>query len=170
MAVMVVQDLSLPVKVYVVLLHLLLLLLVVLFLRRPYKRKDSDKEDQSGRKSRTFTKDNRAVTIEPCEWLNSTLAWFYLHAQGKDRTPNIVKLWIRALNKQLQKDRKVRLNTATVYFFLISCNFKAKPIFTQILFRVHAWTRKLSSRNICEFTWGFVFDMNSLDCSHFKYL
>lgn len=109
MAVEVVQDLSLPVKVYVVLLHLLLLFLVVLFLRRPFKRKDGDKDDQSGRKSRTFTKDNRAVTIEPCEWLNSTLAWFYLHAQGKDRTPNIVKLWIRALNKQLQKDKKVIL-------------------------------------------------------------
>lgn len=106
MAVMVVQDLSLPVKVYVGLLHLLLLFLVVLFLRRPFKNKDSDKDDQSGRKSRTFTKDDRAVTIEPCEWLNSTLAWFYLHAEGKDRTPNIVKLWIRALNKQLQKDRK----------------------------------------------------------------
>lgn len=109
MAVEVVQDLSLPVKVYVVLLHLLLLFLVVLFLRRPFRRKDGDKDDQSGRKSRTFTKDNRAVTIEPCEWLNSTLAWFYLHAQGKDRTPNIVKLWIRALNKQLQKDKKVIL-------------------------------------------------------------
>lgn len=119
MAVMVVQDLSLPVKVYVGLLHLLLLFLVVLFLRRPFKNKDSDKDDQSGRKSRTFTKDNRAVTIEPCEWLNSTLAWFYLHAEGKDRTPNIVKLWIRALNKQLQKDRKVSLDTDVVYIFYI---------------------------------------------------
>lgn len=119
MAVMVVQDLSLPVKVYVGLLHLLLLFLVVLFLRRPFKNKDSDKGDQSGRKSRTFTKDNRAVTIEPCEWLNSTLAWFYLHAEGKDRTPNIVKLWIRALNKQLQKDRKVWLDTDVVYIFYI---------------------------------------------------
>lgn len=128
MAVMVVQDLSLPVKVYVVLLHLLLLFLVVLFLRRPFKSKDSDEDDQSGRKSRTFTKDNRAVTIEPCEWVNSTLAWFYLHAEGKDRTPNIVKLWIRALNKQLQKDRKVRFDSGVVYF-LISCNFKGKPIF-----------------------------------------
>ena len=118
MAVMVVQDLSLPVKLYVGLLHLLLLFLVVLFLRRPFKNKDSDKDDQSGRKSRTFTKDNRAVTIEPCEWLNSTLAWFYLHAEGKDRTPNIVKLWIRALNKQLQKDRKVKFDTGVVYFFI----------------------------------------------------
>ncbi|XP_078380855.1 uncharacterized protein LOC144663698 isoform X1 [Oculina patagonica] len=106
MAVEIVQDVSLPVKVYVVLLHLLLLFLVVLFLRRPFKSKNSDKDDKSGRKSRTLTKDNRAVTIEPCEWLNSTLAWFYLHAQGKDRTPHIVKLWIRALNKQLQKDKK----------------------------------------------------------------
>lgn len=129
MAVMVVQDLSLPVKVYVGLLHLLLLFLMVLFLRRPFKSKDSDEDDQSGRKSRTFTKDNRAVTIEPCEWVNSTLAWFYLHAEGKDRTPNIVKLWIRALNKQLQKDRKVRFDSGVVYF-LISCNFKGKPIFT----------------------------------------
>lgn len=116
MAVMVVQDLSLPVQVYVVLLHLLLLFLVVLFLRRPFKNKDSDNDNQTGRKSRTFTKDNRTVTIEPCEWLNSTLAWFYLHAEGKDRTPNIVKLWIRALNKQLQKDRKVRFDTGVVYF------------------------------------------------------
>lgn len=129
MAVEVVQDLSLPVKVYVVLLHLLLLFLVVLFLRRPFRRKDGDKDDQSGRKSRTFTKDNRAVTIEPCEWLNSTLAWFYLHAQGKDRTPNIVKLWIRALNKQLQKDKKVILILCIVCFF-VSRNFTSKPIFT----------------------------------------
>lgn len=103
----IVQDLSFPVKVYVFLLHLLLLFLVVLFLQRPFKKKNGGKDDQQGRKIRTFTKDNRAVTIEPCEWLNSTLAWFYLHAQGKDRTPNIVKLWIRALNKQLQKDKKV---------------------------------------------------------------
>ena len=120
MAVAVVQDLSLPVKVYVVLLHLLLLFLVVLFLRRPFKRKNADKDDQSGRKIRTFTKDNRAVTIEPCEWLNSTLAWFYLHAQGKDRTPNIVKLWIRALNKQLQKDKKVILISLLFIFYPVT--------------------------------------------------
>jgi len=138
MAVMVVQDLSFPVKVYVGLLHLLLLFLVVLFLRRPFKSKYSDKDDQSGRKSRTFTKDNRAVTIEPCEWLNSTLAWFYLHAEGKDRTPNIVKLWIRALNKQLQKDRKVRFDSGVVYF-LISCHVKGKLLFTNnITSSVHA--------------------------------
>lgn len=116
MAVEAVQDLSLPVKVYVVLLHLLLLFLVVLFLRRPFKSKTGDKDDKSGRKSRTLTKDNRAVTIEPCEWLNSTLAWFYLHAQGKDRTPHIVKLWIRALNKQLQKDKKV-ISISVLFIF-----------------------------------------------------
>lgn len=106
MAIEVIQDLSFPVKVYVVLLHLLLLFLVVLFLRRPFKKSNGDEDEKHRRKIRTLTKDNRAVTIEPCEWLNSTLAWFYLHAQGKDRTPNIVKLWIRALNKQLQKDKR----------------------------------------------------------------
>lgn len=105
-----VQDLSFPVKVYVGLVHLLLLFLVILFLQRPFKGKNGEKDARQGRKSRTFTKDNRAVTIESCEWINSTLAWFYLHAHGndeKDRTPNIVKLWLRALNKQLQKDKKV---------------------------------------------------------------
>lgn len=106
MAIELVQDLSFPVKVYVVLLHLLLLFLVVLFLQRPSKKSIGDKDEKHSRKIRTLTKDNRAVTIEPCAWLNSTLAWFYLHAQGKDRTPNIVRLWIRALNKQLQKDKK----------------------------------------------------------------
>jgi len=105
-----VHDLSFPVKVYVGLVHLLLLFLVVLFLQRPFRRKNGDKDSLQGRKSRTFIKDNRAVTIESCEWINSTLAWFYLHAQNneeKDRTPNIVKIWLRALNKQLQKDKKV---------------------------------------------------------------
>lgn len=105
-----VHDLSFPVKVYVGLVHLLLLFLVVLFLQRPFRRKNGDKDSLQGRKSRTFIKDNRAVTIESCEWINSTLAWFYLHAQNneeKDRTPNIVKIWLRSLNKQLQKDKKV---------------------------------------------------------------
>lgn len=105
-----VHDLSFPVKVYVGLVHLLLFFLVVLFLQRPFRRKNGDKDSLQGRKSRTFIKDNRAVTIESCEWINSTLAWFYLHAQnneGKDRTSNIVKIWLRALDKQLQKDKKV---------------------------------------------------------------
>lgn len=106
MAIELVQDLSFPVKVYVVLLHLLLLFLVILFLQRPSKKSSGEKDERHNRKIRTLTKDNRAVTIEPCAWLNSTLAWIYLHAQGKDRTPNIVRLWIRALNKQLQKDKK----------------------------------------------------------------
>lgn len=116
-----VQDLSFPVKVYVGLVHLLLLFLVVLFLQRPLKSRNGDKDTQKGRKSRTFTKDNRAVTIESCEWINSTLAWFYLHAQSnddKDRTPNIVKLWLRALNKQLQKDKKVILLSRLFIFEL----------------------------------------------------
>lgn len=116
-----VQDLSFPVKVYVGLVHLLLLFLVVLFLQRPLKSRNGDKDTQQGRKSRTFTKDNRAVTIESCEWINSTLAWFYLHAQSnddKDRTPNIVKLWLRALNKQLQKDKKVILLSRLFIFEL----------------------------------------------------
>ncbi|XP_058956249.2 uncharacterized protein [Pocillopora verrucosa] len=106
MAVELVQDLSFPVKVYVVLLHLLLLFLVVLFLQRPSKNSSGDKDEKRSRKIRTLTKDNRAVTIEPCAWLNSTLAWLYLHAQGKDRTPNIIRFWLRALNKQLQKNKK----------------------------------------------------------------
>ncbi|XP_068734932.1 uncharacterized protein [Montipora capricornis] len=104
-----VQDLSFPVKVYVGLIHLLLLFLAVLFLQRPYKKRDGKENPQQGRKSRTITRDNRAVTIESCQWVNSTLAWFYMHARTDDRkdlTPSIVKLWIRALNKQLQKDRK----------------------------------------------------------------
>ena len=109
MAVELVQDLSFPVKVYVVLLHLLLLFLVVLFLQRPSKKSSGDKDEKHSRKIRTLTKDNRAVTIEPCAWLNSTLAWLYLHAQGKDRTPNIIRFWLRALNKQLQKNKKVIL-------------------------------------------------------------
>lgn len=116
-----VQDLSFPVKVYVGLVHLLLLFLVVLFLQKPLKSRNGDKDTQQGRKSRTFTKDNRAVTIESCEWINSTLAWFYLHAQSnddKDRTPNIVKLWLRALNKQLQKDKKVILLSRLFIFEL----------------------------------------------------
>ncbi|CAH3106882.1 unnamed protein product [Porites lobata] len=103
----VVQDLSFPVKVYVGIVHLLLLFLVILFLQRPSK--NGDKDAHQGRKSRTITKDDRAVTIESCEWINSTLAWFYLHAQSdenKDRTPLIVKLWLRALNKQLLKEKK----------------------------------------------------------------
>lgn len=128
MAIEVIQDLSFPVKVYVVLLHLLLLFLVVLFLRRPFKKSNGDEDEKHRRKIRTFTKDNRAVTIEPCEWLNSTLAWFYLHAQGKDRTPNIVKLWIRALNKQLQKDKKVIL--------IFSCLFLPLNFTGEILFKL----------------------------------
>ncbi|XP_044180155.1 uncharacterized protein LOC114969895 isoform X5 [Acropora millepora] len=105
-----VQDLSFPVKVYVGIIHLLLLFLVVLFLQRPYKKRDGGENSKQGRK-RTFTKDNRAVTIESCEWINSTLAWFYMHSStqandSEDLTPNVVKLWIRALNRQLQKDRK----------------------------------------------------------------
>ncbi|XP_074633049.1 uncharacterized protein LOC141891908 isoform X4 [Acropora palmata] len=105
-----VQDLSFPVKVYVGIIHLLLLFLVVLFLQRPYKKRDGGENSKQGRK-RTFTKDNRAVTIESCEWINSTLAWFYIHSNtqandSEDLTPNVVKLWIRALNRQLQKDRK----------------------------------------------------------------
>ena len=113
----VVQDLSFPVKVYVGIVHLLLFFLVVLFLQRP--RKNGEKGAQQGRKSRTLTKDDRAVTIESCEWINSTLAWFYLHAQSnedKDRTPHIVKLWLRALNKQLLKDKKV-IFFPIVYFY-----------------------------------------------------
>ena len=112
-----VQDLSFPVKVYVGIIHLLLLFLVVLFLQRPYKKRDGGENSKQGRK-RTFTKDNRAVTIESCEWINSTLAWFYIHSStqandSEDLTPNVVKLWIRALNRQLQKDRKV------ILFFLL---------------------------------------------------
>lgn len=114
----VVQDLSFPVKVYVGIVHLLLLFLVILFLQRPSK--NGDKDAHQGRKSRTITKDDRAVTIESCEWINSTLAWFYLHAQSdenKDRTPLIVKLWLRALNKQLLKEKKVYFILLFVYLF-----------------------------------------------------
>lgn len=120
----VVQDLSFPIKVYVGIVHLLLLFLVILFLQRP--RKNGDKDAQRGRKSRTITKDDRAVTIESCEWINSTLAWFYLHAQSdenKDRTPLIVKLWLRALNKQLLKEKKVSFIHLFVYF--VTGNFAA---------------------------------------------
>ena len=101
-----IQDLSVPVKIYVFLLHVLLLFLVFLLFKRT--RRINKSAEDSHRRTRTVTKANRAVTIESCEWLNSTLAWFYLHSQARD-TPNLVKIWLRALNRQLQKDRTVSL-------------------------------------------------------------
>ena len=102
-----VQDLSFPVKVYVFVLHLLLLFLVVLFLQKPFKRRNGQKD---GRKNRTITKDDRSVTIESCEWVNSTLAWFYFHSEGKEFS-NVVRLWIRALNKQLHKEKSFKVSS-----------------------------------------------------------
>ena len=125
----VVQDLSFPVKVYVGIVHLLLLFLVILFLQRPSK--NGDKNAHQGRKSRTITKDDRAVTIESCEWINSTLAWFYLHAQSdenKDRTPLIVKLWLRALNKQLLKERKVTVSFTLLFVYFVTGNFATEEV------------------------------------------
>ena len=125
----VVQDLSFPIKVYVGIVHLLLLFLVILLLQRPSK--NGDKDARQGRKSRTITKDDRAVTIESCEWINSTLAWFYLHAQSdenKDRTPLIVKLWLRALNKQLLKEKKVSFILLFVYMYFVTDNFAAEEV------------------------------------------
>lgn len=99
---------SWPVKFYFCLLHVLLLSLVFyIFLKS--RKKDKDEKSIRRRGTRTFTKDNRAVTSETCQWLNSTLAWLYLHSDSKN-TPDLVKLWIRNLNRELYKTRKVSLN------------------------------------------------------------
>ena len=37
---------------------------------------------------------------EPCQWINSTIAWLYLHYEN---TPEIVDSWLRALNEAARR-------------------------------------------------------------------
>lgn len=92
------QDISIPVKIYVFLLHMLLLFLVLLLFKRTKKDAASGQVDIDQSKTRTVSSGKGTVTIESCQWLNSTLTWFYLHSLAGD-TPNLVKLWLRAMNR-----------------------------------------------------------------------
>ena len=105
-----VSELRVTVKVYLILLHLFCLSL--LFLSIKLKSKGRVFAAKKTTRSTVFGD----VRVESCEWVNSTLEWFFRHSLSH-RTPAIIKFWINALNRQLSKDQKVF--TCLIQYFLI---------------------------------------------------
>lgn len=96
---------SWPVKIYFCLLHVLLLSLALyMFLYSRKKKNESRHPQRKG--TRTFKRGNRSVTSETCEWLNSVLSWCYINSGAKN-TPDLLKMWIRNMNRALYKQRTV---------------------------------------------------------------
>lgn len=95
---------SWPVKVYFLILHVLLLSLV--FYMFLYSKKGKYSKNLHKKGTRTFKRGNRAVTSESCQWINSLIAWFYLHSGAKS-APDLVKMWIRNMNRALYQKRTV---------------------------------------------------------------
>ena len=93
-----INELNLCTKIYLVLVHLFILsLLWFVIIKRKFTAEV---------KTRTIQVPNGSVTVESCHWLNSTIQWLFQHSKT-GRTPQIVGLWIKALNRQLDKDGKV---------------------------------------------------------------
>ena len=108
-----INELNLAVKIYLLLVHIFFLALLVVIV----KRKTKSRVVTARERTRTVRVADRAVTIESCDWLNSTLQWLFQNSVT-GRTPDLIRLWIRALNRQLLRDRKVFI----VWWLIISLN------------------------------------------------
>lgn len=112
----VITELRVAVKVYLILVHLFCLILLLLVIKLKNKgRVFKAKEKTLSVKSMLVS--NGDVTLETCDWVNSTFEWFFRHSLTH-RTPALIKFWIKALNRKLCKDQKVFASLIQSFIFL----------------------------------------------------
>ena len=103
------DNLSLQFKVYLLILHTVFLGLIVHVLSAFVFTKPRTKGESGDQKSekhysgvRTVHVDDKRVTVESCQWINSILNWLYMNASS---TPDLVKIWLTMLNEKLKTEK-----------------------------------------------------------------
>ena len=103
------ENLSAQFKVYLLILHTIVLGWIVhVVVNLLYNKSQSSNEylakhsTKDTPRVRVVHVDDKRVTVESCQWLNSILNWLYMNATN---TPDLVKIWLTMLNEKIKADK-----------------------------------------------------------------
>ena len=99
------EELSGQFKIYLLILHTVVLGLIVHILVTVFcirKDEDNDLTTKQSSRFRIVHVDDKRVTVESCQWVNSILNWMYTNSSN---TPDLVKIWLAMLNEKLKVEK-----------------------------------------------------------------